>query len=492
MIRVRDLSVRYGSVEALRSIDLDVDPGECLLVTGPSGCGKSTLARVLTGLIPHAIPAAWQGDVRVAGLETGEHSIPELAQRVGAVFQNPSSQLFQLKVVDEVAFGPRNLGLSEDEVRDRTIWAMESVGVSDQSECHPATLSGGQKQRVAIAAALAMRPQVLVLDEPTASLDVPGTDLVISTLLDLRRRLGITIVLIEHRLAAASRLADRIVVMDAGRIVAKGEGKAIFRKKRLLKELGLRRPVDEPQTPWSKLLIPNGQPPQGVQPLVEAKGVTAGYGRHEVIHDVDLSLFPGEFTALVGDNGTGKTTLALVIAGLLKPRQGSLRRGYHQKIRPGLDVSLLFQDPSEQLFTDSVDEELAFGPRNYKCFDPESHQRILMEADLLALRTRRPTALSMGQQQRTALGACLSLHPRLLILDEPTLGQDWDHLERLMDYLVSLNQQGTTILLITHDYKLIHRYAHRVILMESGRIVLDGHLRNGSGKKHKLDRKEKP
>ncbi len=493
MIRVRDLFVRYGSVEALRGIDLDVGLGECLLVTGPSGCGKSTLARVLTGLIPHAIPATWEGYVRVAGLEVWDHSIPELAQRVGAVFQNPSSQLFQLRVVDEVAFGPRNLGLSDEEVGARTIWAMEAVGISDQSECQPATLSGGQKQRVAIAAALAMRPQVLVLDEPTASLDVPGTEQVIATLLDLRKRLGISIVLIEHRLAAAARLADRTVVMDAGRIIAEGKGDKIFKDKRMLKELGLRRPVDELQTSWSKLLVPNGHPPQGVYPLVEMSGVTAGYGRHDVIHDFDLRLYPGEFAALVGDNGTGKTTLALVIAGLLKPRRGSLRRGNHKQIRPGLDVSLLFQDPSEQLFTDSVDEELAFGPRNYRSFDLKSHQQTLIETDLLALRTRRPTALSIGQQQRTALGACLSLRPSLLILDEPTLGQDWGHLERLMDYLVSLNQQGTTILLITHDYKLIHRYASRVILMEAGRLVLDGHLRNGSGKNRvKPYKKERP
>src|SRR3990170_5813262 len=164
MIRVRNLSVRYGPIEALHAIDLDVERGECVLVTGPSGCGKSTLAHSLTGLIPHAIPASWEGDVDVAGFSVREHSISEMAQRIGVVLQNPSSQLFHLRVEDEIAFGPRNLGLSAKEIESRVDWALASVGITDLRARCPADLSGGQMQRVAIAAALAMRPQVLVLD----------------------------------------------------------------------------------------------------------------------------------------------------------------------------------------------------------------------------------------------------------------------------------------------------------------------------------------
>jgi energy-coupling factor transporter ATP-binding protein EcfA2 len=476
MIRVRGLSVRYGSIAALEGFDLDVDAGSCLLVTGPSGCGKSTLARALTGLIPHAIPVIWEGQVIVAGLNIHDHSIPEIAQRVGAVFQDPSSQLFHLRVEDEVAFGPRNLGLPEEHVNDRVNWALEAVGVSGLRERQPVELSGGQKQRVAIAAALAMHPQVLVLDEPTASLDVSGTEQVIATLQELRWQLGITIVLIEHRLAAAVSLADQVIVMDKGRIVAAGSKNDVFGNWRMLKDLGLRRPLDEPLSAWSQLLAPNGRPPEGARPLLEMRNVNAGYDRHLVIHNVNFSLYPGEFAALVGENGAGKSTLALVAAGLLKPPQGSLRYDGGKRPRPGIDVALLFQNPREQLFTDSVEEEIAFGPHNYLCFDSRIHEQTLAEADLLELRCRRPTALSAGQQQRTALGACLSLRPKLLILDEPTLGQDWGHLERLMDYLVDLNRQGTTILLITHDYKLVYRYAHRAILMKEGRIILDGRL----------------
>lgn len=484
MIRVRDLSVSYGSIPALVGIDLDLEGGECLLVTGPSGCGKSTLARVLSGLIPHAIPARWEGEARVAGLDVGNHPLPELAQRIGTVFQNPSSQLFHLRVEDEVAFGPRNLGLAESEVESRVDWSLGAVGISDLRERRPADLSGGQQQRVAIAAALAMRPQVLILDEPTASLDVSGTRQVIATLQELRRQLGLTIVLIEHRLAAAAKLADRVIVLEDGRVAAAGRKRDVFEKWDQLRALGLRRPIDEPLARWSELLAPNGHPPEGVAPVIELRAVKAGYQRQAVIHDVDLALYPGEFAALVGDNGAGKSTLALVAAGLMKPQQGSVRYEGGKRPRAGMDVALLFQDPDEQLFTDGVDEEIAFGPRNYGCYDPVVHEQTLVEADLLGLRSRRPTALSVGQQQRTALAACLALRPKLLILDEPTLGQDWGHLERLMDHLVELNRQGTTILLITHDYKLVHHYAQRVFLMQAGRIVLDGRLRNRSSEKN--------
>jgi len=182
--------------------------------------------------------------------------------------------------------------------------------------------------------------------------------------------------------------------------------------------------------------------------------------------------------ALVGANGGGKSTLALVMAGLLKPRHGRVGRLGNNRPKPGLDVALLFQDAPDQLFCDTVDCEVAFGPQNYDRFEPELHLRTLLEADLLDLRPRRPASLSVGQQQRTALAACLALQPRLVILDEPTLGQDWGHLQRLMDFLSRLNQRGAAILLITHDYKLVHHYARRIVLLEDGRIKVSGYLHN--------------
>jgi energy-coupling factor transport system ATP-binding protein len=481
VIELSKLSVSYGPIPALVDVSLSVQEGECVLVTGPSGCGKSTLARVLNGLIPHSLPAAvtgeaWVDGFNVIGREAETDHVARVSQKVGAVFQNPSTQLFHLNVDDEVAFGPRNLGLSEEETAARVEWSLKAIGLMELRHCKPAHLSGGQKQRLAIAAALAMQPRVLVLDEPTASLDVPGTQQLVAVLQDLQQRLGITIIIVEHRLAEVSRLVDRALVLDQGRVIADGKSEQVFSDRASFRHLGLRRPVDVPSDQWNTLLIPNGTPPAGVQPLIELQGVSAGYKKLEVIKDINLCLYPGEFAALVGDNGAGKSTMGLVMAGLLKPSRGKLVYA-GRRPRPGLDVSLLFQNPSEQLFTNCVDEEVAFAPRNYGAFDLQNHQEILSEADLGELKDRNPISLSIGQQQRTALAACLSLRPALVILDEPTLGQDWGHLERLMEFLQKLNALGTAILLITHDYKLVHRYTRRVILLEEGRVVLDGHLR---------------
>jgi energy-coupling factor transporter ATP-binding protein EcfA2 len=476
MIKVRDLSVSYGSIPVLRDINFKVRQGEFVLITGPSGCGKSTLAYALSGLIPNSISVQISGQVEIGGMDTQTHPLSEIVQQVGIVLQNPSSQLFHLRVEDEVAFGPRNLGLDEGKVTRRTNWALKVTGLEMLREHKPSELSGGQKQCVAIASVLAMRPRILILDEPTASLDVPSTRRVLETLKTLRDEYGITVLIVEHRLADVARIADRLILMDAGQIVADGKPTAILADQALRDELGLRRLTDEPQVAWEALIEAARQHFDGEAPLLTLEKVSAGYNRNKVIVDVSLALYPGDFVALVGDNGAGKSTLGLVAAGLLKPLEGSVRYLNGGKPQPGLDVAMLFQNPADQLFTDSVDEEVAFGPHNYRRFNLDRHIQILQEADLLHLRTRRPLMLSVGQQQRAALSACLGLQPRLLILDEPTLGQDWGHLQRLMDFLTSLNQSGMAILLITHDYKLVHRYARRVFLMKNGRIHLAGHF----------------
>ena len=484
MIHIRNLSVQFDATLALQDVFLHIPPGQCVLVTGPSGCGKSTLAKAVSGLIPHAQSAAMTGSIHVAGLDTKAHTIPELAQHVGMVFQNPSTQLFHLRVVDEVAFGPRNLGLGESEVLSRTKWALNAVGIDHLKDRNPAQLSGGQKQCVAIAAVLAMRPDVLVLDEPTASLDVPNTKQVLAVLRTLQQSLGMTIVLIEHRLSAVLPQVDRVLLLEGGRVVADGTPQDVLSNQVRCRQLGLRHPAEKTMDVWSKLIQPNGHVTTKKTPLLTLSQMSAGYNRRDVVHNVDLTIYPGDFIALVGDNGAGKSTLAQVAAGLVKPSTGkvSYQGG---RPRPGLDVTMLFQNPADQLFTDSVDEEVRFGPENYGRFDPHHHQEILTETDLLSLRHRVPMALSVGQQQRTTLASCIALQPRLVILDEPTLGQDWGHLQRLMEYLQQLNRRGTAVLLISHDYKLVFRYAHRVILMEKGRIKMMGYFAD------KLSRKDK-
>jgi energy-coupling factor transporter ATP-binding protein EcfA2 len=472
MIQIEDLTVRYGQHQALDNVSLHVEPGEFVLLTGPSGCGKSTLARCLNGLIPHAIPAELSGQIIVDGRVTTHCSVAELATTVGLVFQNPATQLFNLTVAEEVAFGPRNLGLDEGEVARRVERALEATGISSLRDRSISMLSGGEQQRLAIAAVLAMGPRVLVLDEPTSSLDVRGMHEVMATLARLNAEAGVTILVIEHRLGEVTRLASRTVILDQGRVVADGATGDIFDQRELLRHLGLRRPSDELQEDWADLLHPNGRP--SAPPIVELRDVEAGYGSTMVLRSLDLTLHAGEFTALVGDNGAGKSTLARVLAGLLKPRQGEVRLGNGQRLAPGCDVGLLFQNPLHQLFCDTVEEEVSFGPSNFGCFETADLESLLRATDLNDLRRQPVHALSSGQQQRTALAAVLALRPQLVILDEPTMGQDWQHLSTFMDFLVELNQAGCTILLITHDYKLVHRYARRILLLRDGRIVADG------------------
>ena len=477
-VEVAGLRVTFGRQPALAGVSFVAGRGEFVLLTGPSGSGKSTLLRCLNGLIPHAVPAAFSGRVLVGGLDTREHDVPGLARKVGFVFQNPETQLFNLTVHDEVRFAPRNAGLAESQVEAQARWALAAAGIAHLESRPVAALSGGEKQLVAIASVLALRPSILVLDEPTAHLDVPGARAVLNTLDGLRREEGTTIVLGEHRTGTPGRHADRLLVLDDGRVVADGPVRAVLQERDLVYRLGIRRPADEPEQPWEELIgEPVGSPAQA--PLAALDGVEAGYGKHIALRGVDLAIYPGEVVALVGDNGAGKTTVVRLLAGLLSPRRGRVFVGGRAP-RPGADgVGIVLQNPLCQLFCDTVEEEVAFGPSNMGRPDPSLVEEVLAAGDLLPLRRRQVSRLSCGQQQRTVVASALALRPQLLILDEPTMGQDWAHLAALMSHLRCLTREGCAVLLVTHDYKLVHRYAQRVVLLRGGRVAAAGRLRDG-------------
>ncbi len=449
-IRVSDLHVRYPQAHALRGVSLSVPAGSFLLIGGPSGGGKSTLAQALVGLIPQMVPAEVRGHISVGGLDPRQHPVAQMATRVGLVLQNPAAQLFCGTVEEEVGFGPRNLGLPPEEVAARIEYSLDAVGCADLRHRPVRYLSGGEQQRVVIAAVLAMRPSILILDEPTANLDAEGVSRIVWTLVELHRRLGITVVVLEHRLAPFLAHADRLVWLADGQVVADGPPARVL--------AWVRPPLP------SRLSAPSPSP--GL-PLVALRGVTVGYdGQGVVLRDCSFTLHQGEFAALVGPNGAGKTTLARVLAGLLRPRRG--RVVWHVARQPR--VGFLQQSPLHQLVCDTVEEEVRFGPRNLGMKGEAETERLLAEADLLELRHRPTHALSVGQQQRLALAATLSLHPALLILDEPTTGQDPEHLARLMDFVAELNRAGQTVLLITHDQGLVERYTGRVWRLQDGQI----------------------
>ncbi len=502
-ISVTDLTYRYpaNSRPSVENIDLTIENGEFLAVIGSSGCGKSTLLRCLTGLIPQASEGEMHGEVEICGLDTRDYALSELATKANMVFQDPEIGFFCSTVEDEIAFGPANLGLNEDTIKQRVNFAVESVGIEHLRSRRVVDLSGGEKQRVAIASVLSMKPKILVLDEPTSDLDAVGACSTIEVLQSLRIKRNMTVIVSEHRLDDLSRYLTRVVVMQKGRIAADGSPEEIFNARRsLLHELGIlphdaTREVREANAVGGETGKPRLHNPvishTGCSGLCELKrelrsrdavlhvsrlGFNYPNGP-QVLHDVSFEIGRGEMVALLGANGTGKTTLAHLVAGLLKPSRGSILLNGTAKsnVNHRDGTGLLFQNPSRQLFCESAQREVEFGPRNRRLTDFASRaQEMLTFFGLEQYVHTDPHHLSEGEKQRLATASILAARPELLILDEPTTGQDWRHLRELMDLLQECVRAGMSVLLITHDVRLANQYATRVMIMKDGTITADG------------------
>ena len=504
IVSINDLSFRYPQSDSyvLNNINLEVKKGEFIGLAGKSGCGKSTLLYHLCGIIPHAVNGHKEGKVEVFGLDTVKHEIPELSTHVGMVFQNPEVQLFSVTVEDEVAFIAENLNYSVEKIKKCLDFSLDAVGIDDLRERYPFELSGGEKQRVAIASAISVKPEVLVLDEPTSELDSHGTEMVLEVLHRLNQA-GMTIILAEHHLDEVSSYLDRLIIMDDGRIIADDEPRTIFQD-RIFESIGLKPPqtvemglrlgssklplsVDEALDIFKTIpVIPRNIVNQMVQSeeiveideIVEIKDLNFLYGDKKVLYDVNLSVNKGEMVGLLGPNGSGKTTLALLMMGLLKPNQGSVRvNGLDpQKDRKKLvqRVGFLFQNPEHQLFCDSVYSELSYGFEGEEIVIDE----VINRMGLKKFKNNHPLTLSRGERQRVATATALVKKPEIMIIDEPTTGQDWYHVSSFMDLVKKLNQEGVTIILITHDMRVAAEYCQRLVVMKNGSILLDGDTRS--------------
>ena len=502
---------------ALRNINLEIEEGDFVIVAGPTGCGKSTLALCLTGLIPQVLGGKMSGKVVVDDKDTRDYEVFQLAQSVGLVFQNAENQLCSLSVEDEAAFGPENLGVSRKEIEKRVNFALESTSLADLKQRYTFSLSGGQKHRTVIAATLSMLPKVLVLDEPFSELDPVGCREVLETLRELNEKQRITIILIEHKLEQALGFAKNVILLKEGEIVASGKPSEVFKDSTIEKRLGLRVPVtlkfsyelikkgwlakpalsiDELENSLLKIrslhFFPKNNPGSVLRnknnfssenPLIRTEGLCYSYSDGTVaLRDINFEVFPGDFLAILGGNGAGKTTLAYQISGQLKPTKGKVYiDGKDSKKSHIADlagtVGYTFQNPDCQLFCKTVKDEVAFGPKQLGLTPEETDSRVddllrLMHAE--QLQDRDPHTLSRGQKIGIAIASVLSMRPKVLILDEPTLGQDFARIKSLAAILRSMNQQGLAVVVITHDINVAAEYACRVILMDQGKIVADG------------------
>ncbi|WP_440708130.1 ABC transporter ATP-binding protein [Herbiconiux sp. YIM B11900] len=531
LLRVTHARIRHeGSAQNTPDdVSFEVAAGEVVLLLGPSGSGKSTLALALNGLVPHAVPAALEGTVEVAGIRSTETTVAALSAQVSMVFQDPDAQIVTGTLLDEVCFGPENLLLPVEEVLQRAEAALRRVGLWERRSENPDRLSGGGRQRLAIASALALRSPLIVLDEPTANLDPAGIEEVYAVLGELVRDGGHAIVLIEHNLDAAIALVDRVVVIDRdGRLAFDGTPDAVLRGQvGALMEMGVWLPTTTlaglrlraaghevpvlPLSPGELTAVLDGLPPKGTPadpgaersrgargaragttestrttsgpaPAVRVRGLRVSKGRgaarSEVLHGIDLELPAGSFTAIVGTNGAGKTTLLQAIAGVSAPPRGTVdvlgldpsRADARTLART---IGFVFQNPEHQFLRGTVAEELAHGLELQHLERAEIDERVDRMLDrfgLAAQRAEHPFLLSGGQKRRLSVGTALIAGAPVLALDEPTFGQDRERAAHLLDILRQLNDEGRTVIVVTHDLQLVADYASHVVVMREGGV----------------------
>jgi energy-coupling factor transport system ATP-binding protein len=451
-----------------------------LLVLGPSGSGKSTLALAISGLLPGDIPATVTGHLELDGRDVGELGTVGVGERVGIVFQDPSSQLVMERVEDDVAFGLENRGWAVDDMHERVPEVLATVGLQGEERRRSRRLSGGQQQRLALAGALAPRPGLLVLDEPTANLDPDGAAALMATLASIRAERAATIVLIEHRVEDAWALADVVLALDAdGQPIDVGPPDDVAaRSAGRLRAAGVWLPAAlEPADRPGPLPPLQGPATMAAGPtVVRADAVRYGYERgRPVVRDVTLEARAGERIALVGPNGSGKSTLARLLVGLLRPDHGRVELlGADPARLPAADLArragYAFQEPERQFLAQRVRDEVNVG------LSAEERTRVAPLMDRLGLPLERygersPYRLSGGEQRRLSLACILVRRPAVLVLDEPTFGQDRRGYEGLLRILREHLDNGACLIAATHDARFVADVATRIVELDEGWVA---------------------
>ena len=512
MINIKNLTFKYSNSnkKALDDISLEINDSEFVLITGPSGCGKTSLCRCINSLIPSFHGGQISGSVMVQNIDATITPTKEIAKKVGMVFQDPENQLVAIDVEREIAFGLENFGFSKTIIAKRIEEVLDTVGINHLRHRQISSLSGGEKQKTAIASVLALQPEIILLDEPTSELDPKGAEEVIQLTRRLNEDLGLTVILVEHRIDRVLQFADRLIVMDKSRIIFDDEPQEWINNTNNSIEIGLPpitrlskqiREKEYTKIPFSikqgRQYFSNIFKEKKWNKISYKKPITNNSGEYvarinklwykypdgpTALKDINIEIKSGEFVSLIGRNAAGKTTLAKMLNGLLIPSKGKVMiKGLDTKKvnveNLAKHVGYVFQDPNLHLFADTVEEEITFMMNNLnfsKNNVEKTLNKMLKKFNLEYCKNSYPRSLSSGEKQRIAIASVLSGKPQILILDEPTRGLDYKIKKDLMNYLIDYKKSGGTVILISHDIEIIAEFGERVILMSEGRIIADG------------------
>lgn len=514
IIEFRNFSFRYDSQaeKTLYDINLKIRKGEKVLICGPSGCGKSTLSHCMNGLIPASYPGEASGDLIIGGKSFLDHTIFSLSRITGTVLQDSDGQFIGLTVGEDIAFALENDNTPLSEMKEKVMRAARRVGVEKFLSHAPHELSGGQKQRVSLAGVMVDDVSLFLFDEPLANLD-PATGKTTIELIDqIQKTTDAAVVIIEHRIEdVLHRPVDRIVLMNDGRIAADMSPDELLSSP-LLKECGIREPlyvtalkyagvsvnadmhpglidtltlseadIERVRTWYENTILPPEKEKGEV--ILEAENITFHYDNgHEALKDVSLKVRKGEMISIVGRNGAGKSTFSKIICGFLKPQKGMLYLSGEDLSRLSIKeraerIGYVMQNPNQMLTKPMIRDEVALGLRlRGKLSEEEILKKtdeVLRICSLYEMRSWPVSALSYGQKKRVTIASILAMDPEIVILDEPTAGQDFRRYTEIMEFLRGLNSLGVTIILITHDMHLMLEYTRRAVVFTDGKVIAD-------------------
>ena len=513
IISFKNFSFQYRAQKkpTLKEINLDIYPGERVLIAGPSGCGKSTLAGCINGLNPFSNPGECSGELIVDGVDAPKSSIFQLSAHVGTVLQDPDGQFIGLTVGEDIAFALENSCMPQDEMHEITRHAAELVGIQDHLDYAPHELSGGQKQRVSLAGVMVDQVKILLFDEPLANLDPATGKQTIELIDEIQEKTDTTVVIIEHRLEDVLwRDVDRIVLMGDGKILADLHPDELL-STRLLEENGIREPLYLTALRYAGVELVPAKKPAHVdsvvineadrkkmtdwfwsrpaaeaekehEPLLEVRNLTFGYERgRQTLRDVSLTIHKGEMVSIVGKNGAGKSTFSKLVCGFETPDSGEIlfqgRDLLQENIRHrAKHIGYVMQNPNQMISKTMIFDEVALGLRNMGKSEEEIREKVeetLEVCGLFPFRNWPVSALSFGQKKRVTIASVLVQDPELIILDEPTAGQDFRHYTEIMEFLRGLNEKGVTVVMITHDMHLMLEYTPRALVFADGRLIAD-------------------